>query len=181
MVTVGPPIGIVGFSFGLRRREPSHSNQILAQEVIRIRTELEGEGHKVVVGVQWEIAMALDHYEWCVRPVVNNYLSSSDVVTECKRYLLDPHDVTTVVPVMQPFLQSIAVTGHLRRAGFSVERRKINSIPFDPDSLQSWTRGPVPLAWYAARQRFSGYEGEAIVTEQMRFLQQTGRPPISKP
>ncbi len=181
MVTVSTPIGIIAFAYGQRKIEPGPSNQKLADWVKRIRAELESQGHEVFVGAQWQIAMQLDYYDWCVRPDLLSYQGSVDVVSECKDKLFGPRGCTTVIPVVQPFLQSFAVYRHLKRDGFNVDRRKIRGIYHDLESLQPHTQSACELAWYAARQMLTGHEGNLVVTDQMRRLVELGQPPRTRP
>lgn len=179
---MGTPIGIIALSYTLGKNEPGSCNLRLADEINRLADELRGEGHEVFIGVQWEVALApsLQRYDWCVRPKLDSYLSSKDVIDEVKANLLDPLGITEVVPVVQPFLQSIAVERHIERAGLTVVHRPINNIGHDKKSLQPWTHSAVALVWYAGLQFLTGHKGKLIVTDQMIELANAGLPPRSK-
>ena len=162
--------GLIAFSYGLTKSEPSLCNQKLARVVAKI---IESERGQLRVVAQWEIALALEdigfHVSHVVWPKPDSYLCSSDIITPAIP-IFRQETITQVIPVAQPFLQYPAVVRQIKNEGFEVFKREIPKIGHNPDSLQPWTRSAPALVRYALRQRLTGHQGALIVTEQIKRL-----------
>ena len=164
-------LGMIAFSYGLTRLEPYRANALLAMEATRIRL---AERHDVKVAAQWEVALGMDNVDLVIGPYLTAYLDSTAVISEAKSRLFEPLGITEVIPIAQTFLHYRSVCGQLEAAGLTVVKRPIQKTRHTTESLQWWTRGPMRLSLYAARQRLTGYHGKLIVTDQMRRIDRYG-------
>lgn len=163
-------VGMVVCAFALTPNEPSPTNIPIANEAMRIRDELEAEGYEVLVAAQWENALAMDRVDLTVGPFLDRYLRSDDVVSEGREKLFSPAGISAVVPVAKPGLHLLGLKQVIKKQGFEVMERPIEAIPYRPDSLQWWTRGPAQLFAYTALRVPGLYKGQLFVTDQMREL-----------
>ena len=150
---------VVAFSFGSRDElhEPNPCNVRLARAAERIINDELGD---LLLISQWEIAEQLEsdglHVDHIIRyPSEGGYLDSDEVWAQALP-MLDKYGVSSVIPVVHPFLQMYKVRQLIRESGISVERRRIGWIGFDssPANTQWWTKGPVRLSAYAVMQAF---------------------------
>lgn len=160
MTTTSPSaLGIVAFSFGQRTPadEPNPCNRRLAAAVERLLIE------PAVVVAQWEVARGLP--AGLPAHVVGaesdrDYLDTEQVWRRAVP-ALRTGGVDRVIAVAQPVLHRAKAHRLIRHSGFRVERRRIGWIGFDASraNTQWWTRGPLRLAVYAARQALTGRSG----------------------
>jgi hypothetical protein len=150
---------VVAFSFGSRDElhEPNPCNQRLARAAERIINDDMGD---LLLISQWEIAEQLESDGMRVDRVIrypsqSGYLDSDEVWAQALT-TLDKYGVSSVIPIVHPFLQMYKVRQLIRESGISVERRRIGWIGFDssPANTQWWTKGPVRLCAYALMQAF---------------------------
>lgn len=170
-------LGMIVFAYGLAEDEPNPCNRSLGRIANRL---LATERLPVKVAVQWETAAEVRRYDWCIGPYLDHYVTGEEVVAEAKEKLFEPSGVTRVIPVAQSYLQLRQMGHHIRRAGLSVEHRKIAPIGHCDNTKQWWTRSAAQLSVYAAMQQLWGYHGPLIVTEQMRRLVAEDLPPRHK-
>ena len=154
--------GLVVFSFALREEEPSPCNVRLAEATERILAKAKRLGDVLVVA-QWEVAKKLEQDGVRVDLVVTpntdgSYLDTKDVWNQAES-LFQKKGVMTVIPVAQPFLHLSKVKQLIHADNYVVDvtyLSLIGRIGVDKKSLQSWTRSPFQLLWYAAKQAIFG-------------------------
>jgi hypothetical protein len=156
--------GVVAFAFAKREDdlEPNPCNERIAENVIRIVSECE---MPVYVVAQWEVAQALRSRGLEPDETVDNRSSGgyldSEGVWAAARSSFRALGLTDVIAVAQPFLHLGKVRRIIRADGYRLPEVSISSIGFDNSglNLQWWTRGPVRLFIYAARQLLFGIRG----------------------
>lgn len=154
------PIGLVAFSFGLSGHEPNPCNTRLAGAVRRI---VNNENSRVIVVVQWEIALSLASLS--ITNVVERhrkkdaYLDSEEVMAQAAEVFRE-YGITRVIPVANQFLHLRKCRDLVIKAGFIPEIRGFGKIGFYKESLQWWTRGPFRLLFYAVLQKLTGRRGK---------------------
>jgi hypothetical protein len=154
-------LGIVSFSFGLRRpdEEPGPCNARLASATRRVL----GETGPAVLVSQWEVARALPAglpAHVVEQPAGGPYLDTERVWSAAAPLLRDA-GVTRVVAVAQPLLHRAKAHRLVRRDGFEPVRARVGWIGFDSSvrNTQWWTRGPLRLLLYALLQSSTGRAG----------------------
>lgn len=150
--------GMVVFSFALRSEpeEPSPCNKRLARAAEHINDIMTVRGDRPLIVAQWETARQLEMDGYGVAHIVRllpdgRFLGSEEVWEEA-REVFKAAGITTVVLVAHPFLHLRKVRWLAEADGFTVETHPVRGIGFDRKSMQWWTRGPLRLTWYAARQ-----------------------------
>jgi hypothetical protein len=156
--------GLVVFSFALRADalEPNPCNVRLAKAVERIVAE---EDDDVVIVAQWEVARQLRrdnlHPAHAVELRLNgDYLGSEQVWEEAKT-LFKELGISEIIPVGNPFLHMYKLQRMLAADGYTVIKRPIGWIGFDPspENTQWWCKGPVRLVIYAVLQKLFAQHG----------------------
>lgn len=155
-------LGVVAFSFGLRRpeEEPNPCNVRLARATQRV---LDQAAAPVVLVSQWEVALALPSSVTAhvvERPVDGRYLDTERVWAQAAPVLRQA-GVHRVVAVAQPLLHRAKAHRLIRRDGFEPVPLRLGRIGFDSShrNTQWWTRGPLRLLLYALLQAVTGRAG----------------------
>lgn len=163
-------IGVIGWSYGLARQEPSMSNLAIARAILHVEREL---GELPMVAAQWEVSLGLEQLgsivDVTVLPRLDRYLNSSDVMEEAAEPFRRA-GITQVVPVAKQGLHRYVCKQYVRQAGFEVLEVKYPKVPYNRKSEQWWTLDPFAELAYAVAQKLVGYQGKLIVTDQMRDL-----------
>ena len=155
-------VGVVAFSFGLRRadEEPGPCNVRLARATERALHRVPAP---VVLVSQWEVARSLPPgaaAHVVEQPGDGGYLSTEQVWAEAVP-VLRRAGVGSVLAVAHPLLHRAKAHQLVRRDGFEPVRERLGWIGFDPSprNTQWWTRGPVRLVAYALLQSTTGRSG----------------------
>lgn len=156
------PLGVVAFSFGLRRpqEEPNPCNARLARAVQRV---IDGAAAPVVLVSQWEVALSLPSSltTHVVEPRADGGYLDTDRVWDEAVPVLRRAGVQRVVAVAQPLLHRSKAHRLISRDGFTPVRARLGPIGFDSShrNTQWWTRGPLRLLLYAVLQAVIGRAG----------------------
>jgi hypothetical protein len=183
----GTVYGIAGFAFALRhdgipveelkkidkdierrRGEPNPCNRRLATELY-IAHEWLREGmdarDSIVVGVQWEINLALpgiyvpDDLVVTEHRQKGQYLDSAEVADQITEGF-NRRDVTDIIVIANPFIHLAYCKRLMKKRGYNVIDYRLNPIGFDPRSDQSWTRNKAALLRYIVRSKLFGTQGD---------------------
>lgn len=164
-------IGIIGLAYGLVDNEPSRNNRQLAMELELTKFALGQVSVPIVTIAQWEISLAMptppDHVIW---PYRNRYLSSADVIGQAAA-ILEGYGTNRAVLITRAGLHRFYSQELARHAGLEVVGGKNpGRLPYDPDSLQWWTRGPTRELVHAMVLKLTGRTGRFIATSQLLDL-----------
>ena len=147
---------ILGLSFGIKKSGHTKSNKALAGVVERV---FDKKGLQVIL--QKELAECVDFPLSLVikeHRIKGQYLDSDEVIAQAIIYL-KANKINSVWLIAHPLLQRTKCRILLKKSGFKVRIPRTGKIPFDKDSLQWWTRGPLRTLVYAILQKFTGRKG----------------------
>ena len=147
---------ILGLSFGMKKSGHTKSNKALAKVAERVFYK-----KGLLVILQKELAECVDFPPSLVikeHRIKGQHLDSDEVIAQAAEFM-KLHKIDTVWLVAQPFLHRPQCRTLLKNYGFRVRIPKTGRIPFDEDSLQWWTRGPLRTLTYAILQKFTGRKG----------------------
>jgi len=129
---------IVAQSFGCRENEPGISNETMARLAWKIRQKL----HLSMI-LQWEIAEALPEKSrdlWIIERhrEEGKYLDTYEVLDQAKE-IIKEQGWRTAVLIAHPW-QIWRAMAVFKKMGIKIIIPNLDSIPFNPESTQWWTR-----------------------------------------
>ncbi|PIZ98298.1 MAG: hypothetical protein COX77_05010 [Candidatus Komeilibacteria bacterium CG_4_10_14_0_2_um_filter_37_10] len=157
-------VGIVAFSFGYQIDNPGPSNKVLASVVQSTIRQINHSNDQQLVAVvlQHEINSCFQKSPATLvvtrhtRP--RQYLNSGEVVSQADGHF-STRKVELVYVIAQPFLHLSKCKKLVRFAGYELAKYKFAKVPFDPHSVQWWTRSKWQLLIYALLQKIVGWKG----------------------
>lgn len=142
-------IGLIAFSFGLRKHEPNPCNLLLSGNVDRI---IKKKGENIIIISQWEVACGLwftpEKTIW-EHTTKGQYLDSKEIMIQAIPEF-QKNGVTDVIVVAQKFIHLPYCKKIVRKAGYNIIPERIEWIGFDNNPLQTqwWCKGPIRLLLY---------------------------------
>lgn len=148
---------ILGLSFGFKKDGPGFSNEALAEVIDR--EQIKNPDTPSILHL--EIAACVKRRPLFMISRHRKYgqnLDSEEAIDQAISYARK-RGFSVIKLVAHPFLHRQKCWSLLKKYGIKVKIVKTGWIPFDKDSEQWYTRGPVRCLLYAFLQFFTGRKG----------------------